>query len=74
MNHCGKKLKWKFSRTWVFSLPEDEDADNGVTAARAAKMKYIAVPERALGDDKRFGIAYIVIHSLRDLTLEMLEN
>lgn len=41
-----------------------EDSINGVIAAKAAKMKCIAIPEKELLDDKRLGIADIIIPSL----------
>lgn len=51
-----------------------EDSANGVIAAKAAKMRCIAVPERVLRNDKRFGIADIIIPSLRDFTPQMLQE
>lgn len=51
-----------------------EDSANGVLAAKAAKMKCIAIPEPSLRNDKRFGIADIILHSLHDFTPEMLKN
>lgn len=51
-----------------------EDSANGVLSAKAAKMKCIAIPEPDSRNDKRFGIADILLHSLVDFTPEMLKN
>ena len=51
-----------------------EDSANGVISAKAAKMKCIAIPEANARDDKRFGIADIVIHSLLDFAPHMLKD
>jgi len=51
-----------------------EDSANGVLSAKAAKMKCIAIPEPESRNDKRFGIADIILHSLLDFTPEMLKN
>jgi beta-phosphoglucomutase-like phosphatase (HAD superfamily) len=51
-----------------------EDSVNGVLSAKSAKVHCIAVPEPELLDDKRFGIADLVIGSLSDLTPEMLDR
>jgi mannitol-1-/sugar-/sorbitol-6-/2-deoxyglucose-6-phosphatase len=55
-------------------LPQDclafEDSPNGVLAAKAAKMKCIAVPDAKMKDDKRFCIADRVINSLLEFTLD----
>ena len=48
-----------------------EDSINGVLAAKAAKMKCVAVPDPGVRDDKRFGIADMVIDSLDDFTPDM---
>lgn len=49
-------------------LPEQcvvfEDSLNGVIAARAARMKVVAIPEPALQNDPRFTIAHLVLPSL----------
>jgi beta-phosphoglucomutase-like phosphatase (HAD superfamily) len=42
-----------------------EDSINGILAAKAAKMKCIAIPE--VMDDKRLGIADVVVPSLADV-------
>lgn len=51
-----------------------EDSANGVLSAKAARMKCIAIPEPNMRNDKRFGIADIILHSLSDFNAEMLEN
>ena len=51
-----------------------EDSPNGVLSAKAAKMKCVAIPEHATLDDKRFGIADLILHSLKDFTVEHLKN
>lgn len=50
-----------------------EDSVNGVLSAKAAKMKCIAIPEPGDREDKRFGIADLVLDSLRDFTPKTLE-
>lgn len=47
-----------------------EDSPNGVLAAKAAKMKCVAVPHSTMRDDKRFCIADMVIGSLKDFRME----
>lgn len=49
-----------------------EDSINGVLSAKAAKMKCIAIPELDTRDDKRFGIADDILHSLKAFKIEML--
>ena len=51
-----------------------EDSVNGVLSAKAAKMHCIAVPEPELRQDKRYGIADIVIESLHDVTADMIQT
>lgn len=51
-----------------------EDSPNGVLAAKAAKMKCVAVPDIKMKDDKRFLIADMIIDSLSDFHLEALEQ
>ncbi|HEY4963194.1 MAG TPA: hexitol phosphatase HxpB [Candidatus Saccharimonadales bacterium] len=51
-----------------------EDSANGVLSAKAARMKCIAIPEPGMRNDKRFGIADIILHSLSDFSVEMLED
>jgi len=50
-----------------------EDSFNGVLAAKAAKMKCIAIPNQMTKGDKRFCIADIIIDYLEDFKLEYLE-
>ncbi|MDO8559236.1 MAG: hexitol phosphatase HxpB, partial [bacterium] len=56
--------------------PEDclafEDSPNGVLAAKAAKMKCVAVPDRTMKDNKIFSIADAVIHSLEDFNYDII--
>ncbi len=47
-----------------------EDSANGVLAAKAAKMKCVAVPDSTVFNDKRFGIADLTLASLKEFTLE----
>lgn len=49
-----------------------EDSPNGVLSAKAAKIKCVAVPNGLSMNDKRFGIADLVIPSLKDFTIESL--
>lgn len=49
-----------------------EDSPNGVIAAKAARMRCIAVPDPALIDDHRFMAADVRIGSLTEFRLEML--
>lgn len=42
-----------------------EDSVNGVVAAKAARMKCLAVPEKEHFNDRRFGIADLVLPDLR---------
>ena len=55
-----------------------EDSFYGVIAARAARMKVVAMPDPTEFDQKRFGAADLKIRSLCDFTLEtfqkLLEN
>ncbi|HUQ85676.1 MAG TPA: hexitol phosphatase HxpB [Candidatus Limnocylindrales bacterium] len=47
-----------------------EDSISGVIAAKAAKMKCIAIPEKELLDDKRLGLADIILPSLFNINDE----
>jgi mannitol-1-/sugar-/sorbitol-6-/2-deoxyglucose-6-phosphatase len=47
-----------------------EDSPNGVVAAKAARMRCIAVPDHALADDKRFLIADAVLPTLATFDFE----
>jgi sugar-phosphatase len=51
-----------------------EDSPNGVIAAKAARMTCIAVPDPALAEDRRFGAADLVLRSLAEFRMEMLEG
>lgn len=51
-----------------------EDSPNGVLAAKAAKMKCIAVPDQSVKDNKIFSIADMIINSLKDFRLEYLKR
>lgn len=56
-------------------LPEEclvfEDSISGVTAAKAARCRCIAVPEPAMFDDPRYGIADLKLHSLEEFEDKM---
>jgi mannitol-1-/sugar-/sorbitol-6-/2-deoxyglucose-6-phosphatase len=51
-----------------------EDSPNGVIAAKAARMYCIAVPDPALKDDRRLLAADLILPSLTDFHLELLEH
>jgi mannitol-1-/sugar-/sorbitol-6-/2-deoxyglucose-6-phosphatase len=51
-----------------------EDSPNGVIAAKAARMYCIAVPDPALKDDRRLQAADLILPSLTDFHLELLEH
>lgn len=51
-----------------------EDSPNGVIAAKAARMRCIAVPDPALADDRRFNAADLVLPSLTAFRLEHLKQ
>lgn len=65
----AKKLKVAVENCLTF-----EDSPNGLLAAKAAKMKCIAVPNQISKDDKRFCIADMIIDSLKDFRLEYLDQ
>jgi sugar-phosphatase len=50
-----------------------EDSLNGVIAAKAARMRCIAVPPAEHLDDRRFAIADVILPSLAAITLEHLK-
>lgn len=56
---ASEYLKIKPEQCLVF-----EDSLNGVIAARAARMRVVAVPEASLQTDPRFAIAHLVLPSL----------
>lgn len=51
-----------------------EDSLNGVVAAKAARMKAIVVPDPLYFDDQRYVIADGKLHSLRELSLAMIQS
>jgi sugar-phosphatase len=51
-----------------------EDSLNGVIAAKAARMKAVVVPDPLYYDDQRYIIADGKLHSLRELSLAMLQS
>jgi len=51
-----------------------EDSVNGVIAAKAAKMKAVAVPDESIKNDKRFMIADLIVGSLIELTPKLVES
>lgn len=51
-----------------------EDSVNGVIAAKAAKMKAVAVPDTSLREDKRFMVADLIVNSLKEITPELIIN
>ena len=65
----AKKLNIRPEQCLVF-----EDSPNGVLAAKAAKMRCVAVPNSAVKDDTIFSIADLKINSLTDFRYEHLEQ
>lgn len=51
-----------------------EDSPNGVLAAKAARMKCIAVPGPTVKDNKTFFIADMIINSLEDFRFDYLKK
>lgn len=51
-----------------------EDSPNGVLAAKAAKMKCIAIPDSKMKEDKPFCIADRIIDSLLDFDINILKS
>lgn len=51
-----------------------EDSLTGILAAKAAKLKVIAIPEEAKFKDERFSIADAKFASLEDVNLEEIKN
>jgi sugar-phosphatase len=51
-----------------------EDSANGLLAAKAARMRCIAVPEPAVRHDRRFCIADAVLDSLADFRPDLLDR
>ena len=48
-----------------------EDSFNGVLAAKAAKMKCIAIPYEGVRHDRRFAIADVSLDSLMQIDLDV---
>ncbi len=44
-----------------------EDSVNGVVSAKAAKMKCVAVPEADAREDRRYGVADVLLRSLNEI-------
>ena len=63
---AAQKLQLKPSDCLVI-----EDSINGVIAAKAAKMKVIAVPDPTFSDKNKFAIADFVVDSLEEFDLRM---
>lgn len=61
--NTAKKLNVAYEDCWVI-----EDSRNGVIAARAARMKVIAMPEKEVENDSVFSIADTKVKSLLDVT------
>jgi sugar-phosphatase len=51
-----------------------EDSPNGVIAAKAARMRCLAVPDPALADDRRFLAADLILPSLVEFREEILQE
>lgn len=67
--NTAKKLHVKPYECLVF-----EDSFNGVIAAKAARMKVIAVPEDVLRGELKFHVADLILNSLEYFTDEMFNN
>ncbi|MDO8610724.1 MAG: hexitol phosphatase HxpB [bacterium] len=48
-----------------------EDSPRGLIATKAAEMKCIVVPEAKMKNDKRFGIADLILNSLEDFKIDI---
>lgn len=66
---CAKELKADPVYCLVF-----EDSINGMIAAKAAKMKVVAVPEEHNKDDKRYTLADAQLPALKEFTEETLKK
>jgi sugar-phosphatase len=51
-----------------------EDSFNGLIAAKAARMKVVAMPDPLEFDQERFGAANLKIRSLKDFTLDTFQK
>jgi HAD superfamily hydrolase (TIGR01509 family) len=67
--HTAEKLKVDPTRCLAF-----EDSFFGVIAAKAARMKVVAMPDRSEYDQERFGAADLKIRSLTEFTPEIFEK
>ncbi len=67
--HTASMLKVNPTRCLVF-----EDSFNGVIAAKAARMKVVAMPDISEAGQERFGAADLKISSLCDFTLETFQK
>jgi sugar-phosphatase len=50
-----------------------EDSVNGMVSAKAAKMNVIAVPDPKMYNDKRWGLADVLLHSLEEFEIKTLK-
>jgi sugar-phosphatase len=66
---CAEQLNVSALECLVF-----EDSLNGVIAAKAARMKCVAVPDPAFRNDKRWVIADVVLNSLEEFNEEILNK
>lgn len=48
-----------------------EDSPNGIVSAKAARMRVLCVPDPALRDDPRIGVADVVVDSMADFDAEV---
>lgn len=51
-----------------------EDSVNGVIAAKAARMKVIAIPDASLADDARFAIADVILPNLSQFNMSLIKQ
>ena len=65
----AETLKVDPEACWVI-----EDSVNGMVSAKAAKMNVIAVPDPKMFDDKRWGLADLLLRSLEDFDIDLLKS
>jgi len=65
--HCANELNAKPNECVVL-----EDSINGIIAGKAARMKVITIPDKAHRDHPQFTIANAMLHSLKELNLELI--